>query len=165
MLLYFVRHGIAIGREDPGCPPEAERYLTKKGIDKTRGVAAGLRALGVEADAMFSSPLVRAVQTAEIVAGALSFPREKIHRTEALLPNARPSGIFRELGKVRAKSIMCVGHAPHLDEAIALAVGSASPVTQLKKAGVACLELRSVANPDGKLLWVYTPKALRRLAK
>ncbi len=39
MQLYIVRHGIAIDREDPKCPPEAERYLTEEGIEKTKQVA------------------------------------------------------------------------------------------------------------------------------
>jgi phosphohistidine phosphatase SixA len=41
MILYLVRHGIAIDREDPDCPPETERYLTRDGIKKTREVAKG----------------------------------------------------------------------------------------------------------------------------
>ena len=50
MQLYIVRHGIAIDREDPKCPPEAERYLTEEGIERTRQVAKGIAALGAHAD-------------------------------------------------------------------------------------------------------------------
>jgi len=45
MLLYLVRHGIAIDRDDPKCPDEAERYLTEEGIKKTREVARGVASL------------------------------------------------------------------------------------------------------------------------
>src|SRR5882757_893767 len=70
MQLYIVRHGIAIDREDPKCPPDPERYLTEEGIEKTKQVAKGVAALGVTADLFLTSPYVRASQTAEIFAGA-----------------------------------------------------------------------------------------------
>ncbi len=50
MQLYIVRHGIAIDREDPKCPPDPERYLTEEGVEKTKQVAKGVAALGVTAD-------------------------------------------------------------------------------------------------------------------
>src|SRR5256885_5192842 len=57
--LYIVRHGIAIAREDPKCPPDPERYLTDAGIEKTKQVAKGVAALGVTGDLFLSSPYVR----------------------------------------------------------------------------------------------------------
>lgn len=165
MLLYLMRHGIAIDREDPKCPPDPERFLTKKGMEKTRAVAQGLRALGIQPEAMLSSPFVRAVQTAEITAAALGFARDKIRQTEALIFGRKPAELFRDLARVRAREVICFGHAPHLDEVIAFALGCRSPVTSLKKAGVACLELKAVAPPRGSLLWVHTPRSLRILGE
>ena len=165
MLLYLMRHGIAIDREDPECPPDAERFLTKKGIEKTRAVALGLRVLGIKPDAMLTSPLIRAVQTAEITAAALGFSRERIRKTDALIFGHKPAELFRELAHVRGKEVMCFGHAPHLDEVIAFALGCRAPITALKKAGVGCLELESVAAPRGSLLWLHTPRSLRILGE
>lgn len=165
MLLYLMRHGIAIDREDPECPPDPERFLTKKGIAKTRGVALGLRALGIKPEAMLTSPFVRAVQTAEITAAALGFSRERIRKTEALMFGRKPAELFRELARVRGKEVICFGHAPHLDEVIAFALGGRAPVTALKKAGVACLELESISSPRGLLLWLHTPRSLRMLGE
>ena len=68
MQLYIVRHGIAIEREDPKCPPDPERYLTEEGVEKTKQGAKGLVALGVTGDLFLTSPYVRAAQTAEISA-------------------------------------------------------------------------------------------------
>ena len=85
MQLYIVRHGIAIEREDPKCPPEADRYLTEEGIERTKQVAKGIVALGATADLLISSPYVRAMQTAEIFADALEYPKPKIRRTGLLL--------------------------------------------------------------------------------
>ncbi len=165
MLLYLMRHGIAIDREDPECPADAERYLTKKGMEKTREVALGLRALGINPEAMLTSPFVRAVQTAEITAAAFGFSRDKIRQTESLIFGHKPAELLRELAKLRAKEVMCFGHAPHLDEVIALVLGCRGTVTSLKKAGVACLELKAMAPPQGSLLWLCTPRTLRALGE
>ena len=165
MLLYLMRHGIAIDREDPECPADAERYLTKKGMEKTRTVAQGLLSLGIHPEAMLSSPFVRAVQTAEVTAAVFGFSRDKIRQTESLIFGHKPVELFRDLAKVRAKEVMCFGHAPHLDEVIALVLGCRGTITSLKKAGVACLELEAMAPPRGTLLWLCTPRTLRALGE
>ncbi len=166
MRLYIVRHGIAIDREDPKCPPDPERYLTEEGVDKTKGVAKGLTALGETPDLFLTSPYVRAVQTAEIFAEALGYAKQKIRRSDSLLPGTEPSLLFRELAKEKqAASVFLFGHAPHLDDVIAAALGSKKQVTSLKKAGVALLELKRISPPSGLLVWLAIPKLLRRAAK
>src|SRR6202165_743027 len=166
MQLYIVRHWIAIDREDPKCPPDPERYLTEEGIEKTKQAAKGVAALGVTADLFLSSPYVRAAQTAEIFASALEYAKQKIRRTDLLLPGAEPSLLFRELAKEKqASSIFLFGHAPQLDDVIAVALGSKKRLTGLKKAGVALIELKRVSPPIGMLVWLATPKLLRRSGK
>lgn len=163
MQLYIVRHGIAIDREDPRCPPDPERYLTEEGIEKTTEVAKGMASVGATADLLLSSPYLRAAQTAEFFADALDYPRQKIRRSDLLLPGADASLLFRELAKDKqANSILVFGHAPHLDEVIAAALGSKRQVTALKKAGVALVELKRISPPIGQLVWLATPKLLRR---
>jgi phosphohistidine phosphatase len=166
MEIYVVRHGIAIDREDPKCPPDPERYLTEEGIEKTKRVAAAVAALGASPDLLLSSPYVRAMQTAEIFAGALDYSKQKIRRTDLLLPGAEPSLFFRELAKDKQTSTLFVfGHAPQLDDIIAAAVGSKHHITSLKKAGVALIELKRVSPPNGQLVWLAPPKLLRRAGK
>ena len=166
MDLYIVRHGIAIDREDPKCPPDPERYLTEQGMDKTRQVAKGIAALGITPDLLISSPYVRAMQTAEIFASALDYSKQKIRRTDLLLPGAESSALFRELAKDKQSStVFLFGHAPHLDELIAAAFASKHPITSLKKAGVAVLRLKRISPPSAELLWLATPRLLRRAAK
>lgn len=166
MQLYIVRHGIAIDREDPQCPPDPDRYLTEEGVEKTKGVARGLAALGATGDLFLTSPYVRAVQTAEIVASTLGYEKQKIRRTDSLLPGTEPSLLFRELAKDKQTSAVLVfGHAPHLDDLIATAVGAKKHVTELKKAGVALIELKRISPPIGMLVWLATPKLLRRAGK
>jgi len=88
MQLYIVRHGIAIDREDPQCPPDPERFLTEEGIEKTRQVAKGVTEISSVPDLMLSSPYVRAMQTAEIFAKALEYSKDKIRESDFLLPGA-----------------------------------------------------------------------------
>jgi phosphohistidine phosphatase len=166
MQLYVVRHGIAIDRADPTCPADPERYLTEEGVEKTREVARGVASLGATADLFLSSPYVRALQTAEIFAAVFEYSKQKIRRTDLLLPGAEPTLFFRELAKDKQSSaVFCFGHAPQLDDLIATALGSKHHLTALKKAGVALLELRRISPPSGQLVWLATPKMLRRAGK
>jgi phosphohistidine phosphatase len=162
MELYIVRHGIAIDREDPKCPADPERFLTEEGIDKTKQVAKRIAGFKIKPDLLISSPYVRAMQTAEIFAAAFDYPKQKIRRSDALLPGTEPSHFFKELAKEKNATIFCFGHAPQLDDLVAAAIGAKHHVTQLKKAGVAAIELKRLTPPSGQLLWLATPKLLRK---
>ncbi len=163
MILYLMRHGPAISRDDPDCPPETERHLTPKGIEKTRAAARGLRALKIRPEIMLTSPFLRAVQTAEIACATLEIPMDKLRRLDALKPDTIPVHLFEELARLKDEEVMCFGHAPHLDEVIGYAVRAPAAFTELKKAGVACLEIQSFSPPRASLLWLHSPKALRDL--
>jgi len=83
-----------------------------------------------------------------------------------LLPGAEPSLLFRELAKDKqASTVLLFGHAPQLDDVIAAALASRKHLTALKKAGVAFLELKRLSPPMGVLVWLATPKLLRRAGK
>ena len=163
MIVYIVRHGTAVDRTDPDAPPDPERPLTRKGIEKTRAAMHGLREQDIKPSVLITSPFLRAAQTAEIAAETLGYPRDKIQRTNALVPSAEPVELWRELLKLKSKSVMCFGHAPNVDLVIASALGSRTMITSLKKSGVACLEMDSVSPPKGHLLWLMQPKMLRKL--
>ena len=166
MQLYIVRHGISIDREDPKSPPDPERFLTEEGIDKTKEVAKGVAKLGVAPELLISSPYVRAMQTAEIFAAALEYPKQKIRRSDLLLPGTEASLFYKELAKDKqSATVVCFGHAPQLDDLVATGLGSKHPFTSLKKAGVAMLELKRISPPSGELIWLATPKLLRRIGK
>ena len=166
MQIYIVRHGVAIDREDPKCPPDPERYLTEEGVEKTKQVAKGMATLGITGDVFLTSPYVRAAQTAEVFANALDYAKQKIRRTDLLLPGAEPTQLFRELARDKqASTVFLFGHAPQLDDIIATALGSKKHVTSLKKACVAFVELKRLSPPIGQLVWLATPKMLRRAGK
>jgi phosphohistidine phosphatase len=164
MQLYIVRHGIAIDREDPKCPPDPERFLTEEGTEKTKQAARGVAEIASVPDLMLSSPYVRALQTAEIFSKALEYDKDKIRKSDFLLPGAEPLQLFRELSRDKDNSVVFVfGHAPHLDDLVAAALTSKHRITSLKKAGVALVELKRLVPPSGELIWLSTPKLLKKV--
>ena len=70
--LYIMRHGLAVARGTEGFSDDSKRPLTPDGKEKMRDVAKGLKRAGVKLDWIVSSPLIRAVETAEIVAATLN---------------------------------------------------------------------------------------------
>lgn len=166
MELYIVRHGIAIDREDPKCPADPERFLTDEGLEKSRQVAKGVAEVASVPDLILTSPYLRALQTAELFAERLEYPKQKIQKSDLLLPGAEPLQLFRELSKNKELSCVFVcGHAPHLDDLIATAIGTKHHISSLKKAGVAFVELKRLVPPAGELIWLATPKLLRKAGK
>src|SRR5580765_1667873 len=133
MLLYIVRHGIAIDRQDPKSPSDPERYLTPEGMKKTREVAKGIASFIDPPKLLLSSPYVRAFQTAEIFAETCGAGKSKIERSDSLLPGGEPAAFFRELARRKSvESAMCFGHAPQLDELLAFTLGAKRDLTELK---------------------------------
>jgi phosphohistidine phosphatase len=165
MNLYLVRHGIAMDREDPNCPTDTERPLTPKGMKRTHAAALGLRAIEIKPDAVLTSPWLRAVQTAEIFCEVLSISSKKIMQIDALKGTSNPADLFRELAKLRPKEALCFGHEPHLHQVIGQVLHTGAKITELKKAGMAWLNLERVSPPHGQLLALYPPSVLRLLGK
>lgn len=167
MRLYIVRHAIAEPHGTPGIREE-DRALTGEGIQKMRRAAEGLRRLDYVPDLIFSSPLIRARQTAEILLAAFG----KKVRME-ILPSLAPSGSRRDLyeaihaRKKDLRSLMLVGHQPSLGEIAAEIMGGSSEVRiEIKKGGVCALELEPRENPpQGSLIALMVPSILRRIAE
>lgn len=165
MLLYLVRHGIAVDREDPKCPPDPERPLTPKGMKRSHAAALGLRAMQIKPDIVLTSPWLRAAQTAEIFCEVMGISSKKIVRLDALKGTSSPAELLRELSKLKAKEVMCFGHEPHLHLVIGQILHTGVQITELKKAGVACLDLEEVSPPEGQFIALYPPSTLRLLGK
>lgn len=166
MLIYLIRHAIAIPRGTPGIA-ESDRPLTLEGIRKMRRNARGLRRLGVRFDAIWSSPLPRARQTADLLAEDLAF-RGTIKEVDDLRPGADFRMLARELSSQRPKRrIALVGHEPDMGEMAAwLMTGMKVSALRFKKGGVACIEAEQVDPPSGnQLLWLLTPGQMSRLGR
>ena len=155
MKVCLVRHGPAVPRGTPGIEDDA-RPLTKEGRERTREAAQGIRALKLGIDAIWTSPLPRALETAEILARALRLPSPK--QTDALA-----AGTIRMMKFLRGVKAACpalVGHEPDLGEAVAFLTGGRPDAFPMKKAGLAVLDL---ARKGGTLSLFVTPAALRAL--
>lgn len=162
MRVFLMRHGVAMDRHDPAAPSDPERPLTADGTERTRLAVLGLVSLGAQVDRIVTSPHLRAVQTANIAAERLGTPRSGVE----VLPSLAPTGSLEEAAaalEARQVNTLVIGHAPELDQLIAVLVGSAQPVTALKKAGVAVVDMRGAGS--GRLLAVYEPKVLRQLGR
>ncbi len=163
MRLYVMRHGVAMDRHDPAAPSDPERPLTADGSERTRLAVQGLVRLGVRVERVLTSPYLRAAQTAAIAAEPLGVPRAQIETLEALAPQQPVDTAVTALEASTARATLVIGHAPELDALIARLVGAAQPLTALKKAGVAVLDVRGPSG--GRLLAVYEPKVLRQLGR
>ena len=162
--LYFVRHGVAEERGD-AWPDDAKRPLTDEGMSRVRKAARGLARLGVSVEVVLTSPLVRARQTAELVAAGLD-PRPSLVNVDSLAPDGTYAAVVADLEKhARKTRIALVGHEPMMGELAARLIGSRHPI-EFKKGGVCRIDLEDLppAGP-GDLRWMLTPKILRALKK
>jgi len=162
--LYFVRHGLAEERGE-AWPEDTKRPLTDEGISRFRKAVKGLSRAGVAVDVVLTSPLVRARQTAEILATGLD-PRPSIVNIDSLAPAGSYTAVLADLEKHGRKCrLALVGHEPMLGELAARLIGSRHPL-EFKKGGVCRIDLDDLppAGP-GDLRWMLTPKMLRALKK
>lgn len=158
----FFRHGPAVARGTEGVA-EADRPLTPEGRKKTVQAAKGLRALDLGFDRIFTSPLPRAFETAEILAGVLQLRAPEV--LDGLGPGGSARRILAGLRDLEGEAPLLVGHEPLLSSAVLLAVsGATAGSIELKKAGLAVVELESsAAKPRGMLKLLLSGSALRRL--
>jgi phosphohistidine phosphatase len=162
--LYIVRHAIAAERGDDW-PDDDKRPLTEKGIVRFKDGVLGLQWLDVGVDEIFTSPLVRAKQTADLLAaGIVGKPSVKI--LEALAPGQGPDEVMKQLARVaKRRRIALVGHEPGLGELAAHLVGAKRPL-EFRKGGVCRIDLQGLTeNRPGSLVWFVTPRMLRQLGK
>ena len=162
--LYLIRHAIAAERGEDW-PDDDKRPLTQRGVTRFKESVAGLKWLDCTIDEIFTSPLVRARQTGEILAANIpGKPTVKI--LDALSPGHTPGSVLAQLAKVaRRRRIALVGHEPGLGELAAHLVG-AGRALPFKKGGACLIDIESLSSRRaGALNWFVTPKVLRRLGR
>jgi phosphohistidine phosphatase len=162
--LYLIRHGIAEERGD-AWPDDTKRPLTEEGIDRLRKSSRALERLGVSFDVVLTSPLVRAHQTAEIIASAYS-PKPSIVTMDALAPGGSSATVIAELEKHSKKTrIAIVGHEPDIGELAAKLAGIRLDL-EFKKGAIARIDVDALPpEGPGQLRWFIPPKFLRSLKR
>jgi len=167
MNLYFLRHGIATAGDEPGIESDSERPLTPKGVKRMRKAAKGIRRLGIVFDAILTSPLIRARQTAEIVAEELSL-ESQLQEISGLAPESSVENLLFGLsGFQNREHLLLVGHQPLLGKTAAFLLHGKerSPLDiALKKGSICAIEVDALPPTEpGTLHWLLAPKQLRLL--
>ncbi|MEO8481308.1 MAG: phosphohistidine phosphatase SixA [Acidobacteriota bacterium] len=160
--LYLIRHAIAAER-GPDWPDDGQRPLTKRGAQRMAQVMNGFARLGESIDLILTSPLTRAVQTAAIVADALG-RRPPVRVLPALAPGFETSRAAAAMATAArtAHHVALVGHEPDLGQLAAWLIGAREPLP-FKKGGICRIDAtRWPPGQSNQLVWLATPKMLRR---
>lgn len=168
MQLLVIRHGLAGDRDEFAFTgrPDSERPLTREGRVKMRRGVMGLRSVLSDLDLVATSPLVRAVQSAEIVADV--FGGMQITTVDQLSPDHAPDDMLPWLrGHDPGTTIAVIGHEPHLGFLVGwLLTGRHESFVELKKGAAVLLEFDDPPSAGGAtLLWALPPGHLRKLRK
>lgn len=139
MILYVMRHAEAVEGSDT--LQDEWRYLTDKGRAAAEKVAAAIAKTGPKPRLTITSPLTRAVQTAEIAAQK-ACRKNVVVSSVLLLPGADVSELIEHLKSCKgAKRVMLVGHDPQLGSLVAQLLGREKDLVTLKKGGCVTLKL------------------------
>ena len=165
MKLLIVRHGQAGDRERFAAAgqPDELRPLTKEGAREMKAIARALHRVVATIDTLATSPLVRARQTADVIAKEYG---ASIVETAALEPGSRFEAFEAWARRGATGTVTAVvGHEPHLSGLVAWLVGDAGDArVDLKKAGACLLEFDGLpTRGSGTLRWLLSPGVIRRL--
>jgi phosphohistidine phosphatase len=162
MKLYILRHGDAGEAGDPKFK-DAERPLTPKGIQRTKQLAHALQQMEIAFDAVLSSPLTRAKETADVVIRGLSFTG-KLELTDSLAPFGSMENLVGHLNTLRPapENVLLVGHEPYLSGFISLlCTGGPGLSLTMKKGGLCRLEVKSPScGKCATLEWLLQPRLI-----
>jgi phosphohistidine phosphatase len=144
--LYLVRHGLA-AEQGVEYPNDDDRPLTEEGIER------------------LTSPLVRAVQTAEILAAGVECTAPLVV-VDALRPDARFEALTAALsGLGNDRAVALVGHMPSIGMIAARLIGAKGSL-QFKKGGVCRIDADTLPpSGAGQLQWLVPPRVLRALGR
>jgi len=155
-----MRHGIPLSGAET---PDRERALSPEGAQEIVRAAAGLAAIGIRFDRIFTSPLARAAQTAAIMAGSGVEPEE----TEALAGGVVPEVLFQAIGRLPADArILLVGHEPDMSGLAASLVGApADHSIPFGRGSIARIDVDGLPpRQGGRLVWLLTSRLAGELA-
>lgn len=167
MELYLLRHGKA-QEHATTISGDAKRQLTEVGKKELEVIAKAIKNLEIEVDDIFSSPLTRAKQTAEIVKKYLNNNKNSIKIWTELKPEIDTEKTISKLSALKPdSSVLLVGHEPHLTSLIAMIVSNDSSLDiLLKKGGLVHIRCNVMKNTvSGSLRSIMTPKQLKKLCR
>ena len=165
MNLYLMRHGTAVAADDPTMTHDSERPLTGKGVRRMRRAARGLGRLDIPFDGILTSPVLRARQSAEIVAAALGL-ESCLEEVSGLAPESTVERLLSDLARFHDRQhLLLVGHEPLLSKTIgSLLCGGSGMEIDLRKGSLCRIEIDGLPPSKPAILhWHLAPKQLRLL--
>lgn len=156
MIVYVMRHAEAVEASD--ALQDEWRYLTGKGRRAAEKISSSISKIGPKPRLTITSPLTRAVQTAEIAAGK-ACRRNVVVTSELLLPGGDIAELASYLkGGTDARRILLIGHEPQLGALVATLLGREEQTISLKKGACVALELDPKKNEKpAAFLWYLAP--------
>lgn len=157
-LIVLLRHGIA---EEPSADKkDEERSLTAEGNKRMKQIARGLAELLPKVQKIYSSPLLRCVQTSLWVSKGYR-SRAAVTTLDVLAPGAKTKDAVEALRALTDPRIVVVGHEPNLTDTLRALTGIRASNLELKKGG--CYAVRLAADGRGTLEWMLTPRIFRKV--
>lgn len=160
MFLYLLRHGDAV--QNPSLN-DSERPLSDLGRHQAEVVGEFLRSGNIQIEKIISSPLVRAVETAEIIGTTLGI--QELERTEYLVPGTRKKQLLDLINATGLTSVLLAGHEPHLSQTVSLLLSEGENLAlEFRKCSLACLVASEPVREGHALLqWLVTSEQMELL--
>jgi phosphohistidine phosphatase len=161
MNVYLLRHARALDVGAQGSQSDEERPLSDEGHRQAELVADAVKRLGLTFDLVLSSPLRRALETAQDLCRNLGLPPEALTTCEQLEPGVASKKLMKRLRSLEANDVVLVGHAPDLGEHAAWLMGSKQCQVEIAKAGLAAIRCDAPPRKGvGALTWLLTPQLI-----
>jgi phosphohistidine phosphatase len=159
--LFLIRHADAAAIGEEGAASDADRPLTALGQQQSRGLAKALSDRGIKLEAVVSSPLLRARQTAEGLVHHWPGTAPSLQICEHLAPGGKRKRLGRFLEKLGMQEVALVGHQPDIECFASWLIGSRKAQMVMAKAGVAYIACSDrLQKGQGTLGWLLTPEWL-----
>ena len=161
MDLYLIRHADALALGERGNTHDSERPLSDKGYAQSKMLGAWMQRKGITLDQVFTSPLLRAHQTAESMLGSIT-SAPPLQPCPELAPGEKPKELAKVLRKWGGERAALVGHLPDLPEFAGWLIGSKRAQVDLATAGMAYIHVaEEPCKGGGVLVWLVTPEWLQ----
>lgn len=154
MKLYFIRHGEA---EDLA-PTDHDRELTERGKERVARASRVLKRLGVAPMSIYTSPRIRAKQTAKLIGDALDIEPTIVEDVNFGFNTSHVKGFLQDLSS--KDEVMFVGHNPDMSQIVHKLTGAS---VSMKKGGLARIDVINAKVRRGELVWLIAPKVFDAL--
>jgi phosphohistidine phosphatase len=156
--LILVRHAQAADLGEAGSLTDFDRPLTDLGWQQAAALANALKKQGMQPDAVVTSPLVRAVQTAEPLAAELTPGKPPVVSERLAMGELKPKKLSKSLSEMGGAVLVLVGHQPDMGEYAAWLLDAEDENIKFEKGAAACIAIDGDIEAGGGLLeWLIPP--------